>query len=214
MIAASYDRRTAMRSPYLAKASRARVAIDVAVKLLTVALLVWAIANPELAQFQGKAFVGRAVAYPIALAIVPVAWWFRGRRRIPYPVDSDILFGLPFLIDVAGNALNLYDAIEWWDDANHLVNWALHTAAAGLLLRYGLWGAATRAALGTGWAAVTALLWEFAEYVTFVPGSAEAATAYSDTLGDLALGLTGGLVASILTARLPRLRANRDPDWR
>ena len=171
-----------------------------------------AIANPKLPQFQGKAFVGRAVAYPIALAIVPVAWWLVGRRRIPYPVVSDILFGLPFLIDVAGNALNLYDTIEWWDDANHLVNWALHTAAAGLLLRYGPWGAATRAALGIGWAAVTAMVWEFAEYVTFVPGSAEAARAYSDTLGDLALGLAGGLVASIVTAQLPRLRLTGDPD--
>jgi hypothetical protein len=195
-----------MRSRYLAKASQARVGLDVAVKVLTVALLAWAIASPELPQFQGKAFVGRAVAYPIALAVVPVAWLLLGRRRIAYPVVSDILFGLPFLIDVAGNALNLYDTVEWWDDANHLVNWALHTAAAGLLLRYGSWDAATRVALGIGWAAVTAMLWEFAEYVTFVPGSAEAVTAYSDTLGDLALGLSGGLFAAIVTAQLPRLR--------
>ena len=186
--------------------ARATLAMDLGVKVATIALLAWAIASPELPQFEGKAFVGRAVAYPIALAIVPVAWRLFGRRRIPYPLVPDILFGLPFLIDVAGNALNLYDTIEWWDDANHLVNWALHTAAFGLLLRYGQWGAATRAGLGIGWAAVTAMLWEFAEYVTFVPGSAEALTAYSDTLGDLALGLAGGLVASILTAQLPRLR--------
>jgi hypothetical protein len=48
----------------------------------------------------------------------------------------------------------------------------------------------TRAALAVGFAAVTAVLWEFAEYVAFVPGSAEAATAYADTLGDLALGVS------------------------
>jgi len=23
---------------------------------------------------------------------------------------------LPFLIDVVGNALNLYDIVDWWDD--------------------------------------------------------------------------------------------------
>jgi hypothetical protein len=188
---------------------RVAIAVDLAVKLATVALLAWAIASPDLPQFQGKAFVGRAVAYPIALAVVPAAWWLLG-RRIPYPVVPDILFGLPFLIDVAGNSLNLYDTIDWWDDANHLVNWALHTTALGLLLRYGSWGHATRAALGFGYAVLTAVLWEFAEYVTFVPGSAEAATAYSDTLGDLALGMIGGLVAAIATAGLPSLSGRRD----
>jgi hypothetical protein len=186
------------------------MAVDLAVKVATVALLAWAVASPDVPQFQGKAFVGRAVAYPIALAIVPLAWWFFGRQRIPYPVLPDILFGLPFLIDVAGNSLNLYDTIDWWDDANHLVNWALHTSAIGLLLRYGSWGTATRVALAFGYAAVTAVLWEFAEYVTFVPGSAEAATAYSDTLGDLALGMAGGFMASIVTATLPSLSSRHE----
>ena len=34
---------------------------------------------------------------------------------------------------------------------------------------------------------VTAILWEFAEYLTFIRHSHELATAYTDTLGDLAL---------------------------
>ena len=50
----------------------------------------------------------------------------------------------------------------------------------------------------------TAALWEFAEYVTFVPGSPEAATAYGDTLLDLALGLVGGALAAFVVGRLPR----------
>ncbi len=45
------------------------------------------------------------------------------------PFASDILLTLPFLIDTAGNALDLYDAVQWWDDANHLVNWALLSGA-------------------------------------------------------------------------------------
>jgi hypothetical protein len=73
-------------------------------------------------------------------------------------VVVDILFSLPFLIDVAGNAANLYDTVEWWDDANLLVNWFLHTVAVGWLLRLGSWGPWTRAALGIGWAASTAIL--------------------------------------------------------
>jgi hypothetical protein len=78
-------------------------------------------------------------------------------------------------------------------------------------LRLGPWGSWTRAALAFGWAASTAVLWELAEYIAFVPNSPEAATAYQDTLGDLALGLIGGAVAAILVSRLPRL-AQPSPD--
>jgi hypothetical protein len=178
------------------------VVIDLAVKVATVGLLAWAVLNPDLPQFTGKAFTGRALAYPVALALVPIGWWLFGRSRMAYPVAVDILFGLPFLIDVTGNALNLYDTIEWWDDANHLVNWALHTSAVALLLRAGAWGYRTRVALAFGWAVTTAVLWEFAEYVTFVPGSPEAATAYADTLLDIALGMLGGGIAAIVVGRL------------
>ena len=182
---------------------RVLLAVDVAIKASTIVLLLVALSLPDLPQFQGKAFAGRAIAYPIALAIVPVVWLLL-RRPIPYPVVPDILFGLPFLIDMVGNALGLYDSVEWWDDANHLVNWWLHTAAIAILLAGTGLPRAARAGLGIAWAATTAILWELAEYVTFVPGSAEASTAYADTLGDLALGLLGGTIASVLIAwRLP-----------
>lgn len=172
-----------------------------AIKVVTVGLLAWAVVNPDLPQFQGKAFTGRAIAYPIALLALPIGWWLFGRLRIPFPIAADILFSLPFLIDVVGNALNLYDTIEWWDDANHLVNWALQTSAVGLLLRHGHWTPVTRTALAFCYAVTSAVLWEFAEFVTFVPNSPEAASAYADTLLDLALGMAGGLIAAIVIAR-------------
>jgi hypothetical protein len=190
------------------------VAADILVKAITVALLVYAILNPQLPQFQGKAFTGRALAYPIALALVPIGWWLFGRSRIPFPAIADLLFGLPFLIDVAGNALNLYDTIDVWDDLNHLVNWGLHTAAIGLLLRYGPWSWRIRAALAFCYAVTSAVLWEFAEFVTFVPNSPEAVFAYGDTLGDIALGMVGGLVAALVTSRLPRIVLSDSPDAR
>jgi hypothetical protein len=184
--------------------SRPLVLVDVAIKVATVGLLAWAILNPDLPQFTGKAFTARAVVYPIGLVVLPIGWSLFGRSRMAFPVVADILLGLPFLIDVAGNALDLYDTIEWWDDANHLVNWALHTAAVALLLRVGPWGYRTRVALAFCWAVTTAALWELAEFVTFVPGSPEAATAYADTLLDLALGMLGGLIAALLVSRVPR----------
>jgi hypothetical protein len=86
--------------------------------------LLLAVLRPDLPQFEGKAMTGRALTYPIAAFVVPLAWWLYGRKRSDrYPYPLDILLTLPFLIDVAGNALDLYDSIDWWDDANHFVNW-------------------------------------------------------------------------------------------
>ena len=189
---------------------RRLVWLDVATKVATVGLLVWAVVNPDLPQFSSKAFTGRALGYPIALLIVPVAWWIVGRPRgAVFPVVVDILLGLPFLIDVAGNAANLYDTIDWWDDANHLVNWFLHTAGVTVLLGSGGWGRWTRVGLAIAWAASTAILWEIAEYVAFVKNSPEAATAYGDTIGDLALGLLGGTVAAVLVSIVGPARERR-----
>jgi hypothetical protein len=171
--------------------------LNLAVKAALVGLLAFAVARQDLPQFDGKAMVGRALTYPIAALIVPVAWWLLSRSRPrDYPYALDILLVLPFLIDVVGNAANLYDTISWWDDANHFVNWAILVSAFGqLLIRLPLerWSAA---GLAVGFGAVTAVLWEFGEYYTFIRNSPELRTAYTDTLGDLALGLAGSVVAA------------------
>jgi hypothetical protein len=97
--------------------------VNIGVKAALIALLLFAVARPDLPQFAGKAMVGRALTYPIAAIIVPIGWWLASRRRRrEYPYALDILRVLPFLIDTVGNAANLYDAIDWWDDFNHLLN--------------------------------------------------------------------------------------------
>jgi hypothetical protein len=178
------------------------VALNYAVKALLVGLLLFAVLNPDMQQFQGKAMSGRALTYPIAIVIVPIAFWLirRTHPKIEYPHTLDMLLGLPFLIDTAGNALDLYDTINWWDDLNHFVNWGILTAAFGqLLLRfpYGKW---TMAGLAVGFGGVAGIVWEIAEYFTFVRGGSEEATAYTDTLGDLALDLGGAVIAALITA--------------
>jgi hypothetical protein len=178
--------------------------LDLAVKAALVALLLFG-AFSGLERFEGKAFGGRALVYPIATLIVPVGWWLVARRRgsrPDYPYVLDILLVLPFLIDTAGNALDLYDTIDWWDDANHFVNWTILVLAFGLLLLRLRVGRLATAGLCVGFGAVTAILWEFAEYVAFVRDSPELETAYTDTLGDLALGLAGSVVAAAVTAWL------------
>jgi hypothetical protein len=189
--------------------------VDIASKVALVGLLIFAVIRDDLPQFQGKAMVGRALTYPISTLVVPLIFWlvWRSGRRPEYPYGLDITLGLPFLIDTAGNALNMYDTIEWWDDLNHLVNWAILSAGFGLYLLHVRLGKLTTAGLTVGFGAVTAIIWEIAEYVTFIRHSEELQTAYTDTLGDLALGLTGSALAAILIAwvlwpRRERARGN------
>jgi hypothetical protein len=182
--------------------------VDVALKAALIGLLLLAVLFPDLPQFEGKAMTGRAIAYPLAALLVPAVWFLYGRKRSDrYPYALDILLTLPFLIDVAGNALDLYDSIDWWDDANHFVNWGLLVAAFGQLLVRLPVGRVAAVGLMIGFGAATAVLWEFAEYLTFIRNSPELETAYEDTLGDLALGLSGSVVAALVTAWLwPRLK--------
>ena len=178
--------------------------IDVAAKVASIGLLLFG-AFSGLQQFEGKAFVWRLATYPVAALVVPLVWTLRGRQP-SYPYAADVLLTLPFLIDTAGNALDLYDMIEWWDDANHLVNWALLSGAVGVACRdrFGPW---TVFSLVVGFGATAAILWEIAEYFAFIRNSPELATAYSDTLGDLALGLAGSsLAASFAAIPSPRRR--------
>jgi hypothetical protein len=172
--------------------------LNLAVKLLFVALLAFG-AFSGLEQFEGKAFGWRLVFYPLAAVVVPVGWWLAGRPR-PYPYALDILLVSPFLVDVLGNVFDLYDAITWWDDLNHFVNWALLSLAIGqLVLRFGLPRVETFVIV-VGFGAFAAIVWELGEYVTFIRNSDELDTAYTDTLGDMALGLTGSIVAALATA--------------
>jgi hypothetical protein len=53
----------------------------------------------------------RLLWYPAMVLTVPVLWRFFGRG--PYPYLADALITLPFLVDVLGNVLDLYDTIDW-----------------------------------------------------------------------------------------------------
>ena len=172
--------------------------IDAAVKAAFVGLLAFG-AFSGLEQFEGKAFGWRLATYPVAALVVPLGWRLAGRPP-PYPYALDILTVAPFLVDVIGNALDLYDTIEWWDDLNHFVNWLLLSLAVGqLLLRFRL-ARLEMFVMVVGAGAVAAILWELAEYFAFIRNSAELETAYEDTLGDMTLGLAGATVAALATA--------------
>jgi hypothetical protein len=164
----------------------------------------------ELPQFDAKGFGVRLVAYPALMLAVPAIWAFARRARArssPLPWAGFALIMVPFLIDVTGNSANLYDTLSWWDDANHLANWAFLCGGVGVLL--------LRAAIEPTWAlglviaglgALLAIGWELAEWYTFIRHGTELDTAYTDTLGDLALGSLGGCAAAVVVVRYANRR--------
>ena len=186
--------------------------LTVAVFVATVAQLAVATFVDGLPQFEGKGFGARLVAYPLMMLAVPAAWLgyqrYRGHRggsATPAPWAAFGLIMAPFLIDVTGNTLDLYDSLTWWDDANHFVNWFLLCLGVGLLL--------LRASIRPPWAlgvlvagigALLAVVWELGEWYTFIRHGTELDTAYEDTLFDEVLGSLGAAIAGVVTGRSAR----------
>ena len=191
---------TITASPAVAR-PRAVVVAAIAAKLLLFGLLLAALIWPDLSGLKGKATGARLVVYPLGAMALPLFWYAVRRGRQAFPWAADLLITLPWLIDLAGNRLNLFDAVNWWDDLMHFVLWGLLTAGVLLAFAPGNLSRGMRVMLALGFGTTAAVIWEVGEYVAFVRHSAELQTAYTDTLGDLALGTFGALLAGLLMAR-------------
>jgi hypothetical protein len=181
---------------------RIGVVLDLIAKTAVAVLIVFALFHQDWARFSDKAMTARAVAYPVLIGSVAAVWaWRRRRRPVRYPAAVAVLVTMPFLVDLAGNALDLYDRIDWFDDACHFTNWATLTAAVGVaVVSNRTLSPIVVAALCIGFGATTAILWEIAEFGAFVTKTPERYGLYHDTIGDLALGLLGATVAGTVCA--------------
>ena len=174
---------------------------------LTTAQLAIATFVPGLPQFEGKAFGARLLAYPLLMAALPLVWWLAARRPpvTSLPWTGFALVMTPFLVDVTGNTLDLYDTLTWWDDLNHYVNWLLLCWGCGLLIARGRVAPPWALALAiSGLGALLAIGWEIGEWYTFIRHGTELDTAYEDTLGDEVLGTLGGISAALIVTRRQR----------
>lgn len=166
-------------------------------------LIAVALASPDLGGVKEKAGLGRAIGYPLAAFVVPVLWalfWRRQGRAFPWLGDT--LITLPWLTDTLGNRLDLFDSVVWWDDWMHFVNWALLTGGALVLTTDRSYGPGALFERALAFGLLAALLWEIAEYWAFIRFSLELVTAYTDTLGDMTLGMLGSLFAAGVTVLL------------
>ena len=173
-----------------------------AAKVLLFVLLLLALIWPDLSGIKGKASTARLIVYPIGAMVLPLWWWAYGRTRSKlhksFPWTADLLMTVPWLIDLIGNRLNLFDTVDWWDDAMHFLLWGFLTAGVLLAFAPRNLSRGLTAFVALGFGATAAVVWELGEYVAFVRNSPELQSAYTDTLGDLALGTLGALLAGLI----------------
>jgi len=175
--------------------------LDVLAKTFLAVALVLVLLDPSWANLEGKAPVARVILFPVWASVVPVLWTTR-RRSTPFPWSADLLVTLTCVLDLVGNRHDLYDSIDWFDDAMHLLNAALVSAAFLMLFVRRTAGVLEirEAAVAVGMTA--SLAWELFEFATFLTRSTEWTSAYEDTIGDLVLGWVGSVVAALVIGRL------------
>lgn len=175
--------------------------VNLAVKVALVASFVVAIGlSPD--TVDGKAMEFRAPLFLAPVVVVPLL--ARIRNWEPYPHAADALLAAPFLLDTLGNLLGAYDEFPVTDDVLHLVNWVLLVAAFHAFRFRNVHDRRDAVLLGYGFGALAIVWWEILEWVVSedgVGGAGGLALTYGDTIGDLLLSSTGGLIGSVLAVR-------------
>jgi hypothetical protein len=171
--------------------------VNVGVKVLLAVMLAVGLVFPGWAQFQGKGWPYRCLLYPIPAVLVPAIWQLK-RQTFEYPHRADALLTAPFLLDIAGNVLNFYNTVDHFDDVLHFCNWVLVTSAFGVFVNRTGISRLNVAGLCVGFGATAIILWEAMEYTLQKAGSFGLALTYDDTISDLVLSFSGGVVAAWL----------------
>ncbi len=172
--------------------------VNIGVKVMLLAAFAVAIFVPPEA-VQGKAMGFRAPLFLAPAVIVPLLARVRGWD--PYPHTADALASAPFLLDTLGNLFGFYDNFAVTDDILHALNWILLVAAYHAFRFRNVFDRRNAVFLGYGFGALAIIWWEIMEWAVSEDGFGGAgglALTYEDTIGDLALSSTGGLVGSVL----------------
>ncbi len=176
--------------------------VNVAVKVALVLAFLFAIVfEPPGAQgkgmeFRAPMFLGSAVLVP-TIAI--------RRRWEPLPHTADALLATPFLLDTVANVAGFYEAFDATDDVLHLVNWVLLVLAFHAFRFRNVHTRRDAIFLGYGFGGLAIIWWEIFEWLVSTEGFGGPdglALTYSDTVGDLLLSSTGGLIGSIASLAL------------
>lgn len=168
-----------------------------AAKLATLRYVAESVIDPHQPKYKGKAMRVRAVGYIGGLALVPAAWWSRGRRE-RFPVVADLAVTLPLLVDAAGNAHGIYDEARI-DDIVHLVNTVSLGSLFGSLISEHVTTREKAAGAVIGFGVVGGIGWEVMEYTAEALGFEGLGLSPEDTIADVTFGAIGALIAAAIT---------------
>ncbi len=141
--------------------------------------------------------LARQLTFPLSMLVVPLVWLLL-RPPGAYPHGIDLLVTLPFVIDLAGNASNAFNSIEYFDDAVHAINPVLIVTAITVVSRrrgHSRWVAAL---IASGLGSTGHILFEIIEFQLFTGGNARLNLTLADTLSDLGWGIVGSCIGVVL----------------
>jgi glycopeptide antibiotics resistance protein len=155
----------------------------------------------DLEQLEGKGWAERAVFYALVMLVLPVVWRL-SKKRFAYSYLADAFLVTPFALDLLGNLFGLYDSVGATDDVLHAVNWFFLVGAFVLTIGRSSTHLSklNLVALGTGFGAFMIILWELVEFIVMKLGTERLFLTYEDTIGDLVLSTSGGLVGALVVA--------------
>jgi hypothetical protein len=178
------------------------VLANIALRLMILIFTVDALVNAGDPRFAGKALGPRNVGILLGLSMLFPILHFIYKRWKRYPVWYDNLYLSIFWLDMAGNTLNLYNSVEWWDHIPHF-----HGPGALAMVLVGAFAMAPLAA--AGFATMLHLLLEINEYYGDVLLGTHNVRGIADSMNDLAYGLLGVVVYTIIAKRSVFLRLRR-----
>ncbi len=175
------------------------MALNIAIKIaLVVSFAIAIIFEPSGAQGKGMeyrapAFLGSAVLVPIIAKV---------RNWEPFPHTADALLAAPFLLDTVANTAGFYERFNATDDILHLVNWILLVGAFHAFRFRNVHHRRDAILLGYGVGGLAIIWWEGFEWLISTDGPLTGgrglSLGYTDTIGDLILSSSGGLLGSFI----------------
>ena len=175
--------------------------LNIAIKVaLLVSFAIAIFATPDVVA--GKNMGARAPLFLAPAIIVPIIG--RVRRWSPYPHLADALLSVPFLLDTLGNLLGFYNDYGSTDDVLHFINWVFLVMAFHAFRYRTVNDHRDAIFIGYGFGAIAIIVWEAFEWLIsdagpFAGGVPDALSlTYGDTVGDLVISSTGGLIGSLI----------------
>jgi hypothetical protein len=171
-------------------------------RIAILAFTIDALVNAGDPRFAGKALGPRNVGIFIGLSMLFPILHFIYKRWKQYPFWHDALYLSIFWLDMAGNSLNLYNAVEWWDHIPHF-----HGPGALSMVLMGAFGLAALPAAGLS--TILHVVLEIWEYWGDVLLGTHNVRGLADSINDLAFGIGGMLLYTFLASRVRYLKLRR-----